>query len=329
MSRRDERIDNDPQVQAAARTLGIRAKAGLREAIVRAAEAKVVSWIDDLGEELAELDDLQRLILNRSGVRIVRINEDGDIAAVEKTYNRRVLPVQLELEFSQDTEALVFKNPSSDARSAAQLIAVVDARGDRRARAWFAERHEPSHVLCGDRGLGTVAFRRTITDRPEPIEQVVDAVAAVVGFWAPIVRPVLARELAKGDVLDAFDRTRAALAPDASIEASYRAFTRLCAHPLVLLRCDYAARRGDDDGRSIALRAKTVIFNAAADDAGVRVPVNYRVPSDSIIALAHSSGAAMHGDDDLRRWKDSKGRALDACKVRISTRGSWAALTPV
>lgn len=327
MSRHEQRVDSDPTVRAAAAALGIRTKFKLSDEIVRAAELKVAGWIDDLGEELSELDDVHRLVLNRCGIRVERIDEDSDIQRLESRYPRKALPAQLEFEFSRNTEALVFRNPSADGRSSSKFIAVVDARGDRRARAWFAERHEPSHILCEDPGAMVVS-RRTTVQRPEPIEQVVDAVAAVVGFWRPVVWPVLARELMRRNVLDAFDTTRSLVAPEASVEASYRAFARLCEFPLVMLRCTYGCRRRDVDGSSMALRATTIIYNSAAEELGIQVPPNFRIPADSIIHQAQSRAApALTDTDDLGRWRDSTGRSLPRCKVRVVALGSWAAIT--
>lgn len=326
MSRRDARIDNDRDVRAAAKTLGIRAKTNLRDEIVRAAERQVETWIDELGEHPKTLDEVHRLVLNFCGVRVERIDEDSDIKRVESTYEENVLPIQLEFEFSRDTEALVFKNPSTDGRSASRFIAVVDARGERRTRSWFAERHEPSHVLCGDKRMITV-FRRTQTVRPEPLEQVVDAVAASVGFWKPIVLPVLRRQLECMNVLDAFDRTRSIVALGASVEASYRAFARLCEFPVVLVRSSLATRKGDRSGRSLALRATTVVHNAAAETVGMRIPQNYRISPGSVIQRAHSNFGTLSADDDLGYWKDSTGRTLEPCRVHVIARDAWAAVT--
>lgn len=328
MSRRDDKIDGDPTVQAAAKALRIRSNRGLMDAITRASEAQVAGWIDDLGEELTDLDDVHRLVLNGCGIRVERIRGDEDIARIEDRYKRRALPVQLEFEFSRDTEALVFRNAEADAKSSSKYVAVVDARGDRAARAWFAERHEPSHILCKDPGASAVS-RRTPLRRAEPIEQVVDAVAAAIGFWEPIVKPVLTEELARrSDILDAFDQARQRLAPEASVECCYRAFVRLCDFPLVVLRSSQATRR---DGTSRALRATTIIHNQRAAAIGLQVPHNYRIPADSIITHVHDGYflGARTEVDDLRRWKDSTGKALPPCRVSVTARGSWSALVPM
>jgi hypothetical protein len=325
VNRRDDRIDADAAVQAAARALKIRARRGLADAITHAAEAQVARWIDDLGDDVESLEDVHRIVLNFTGMRIERVERDEDIGRIASRYGRRAIPAQLEFEFARDTEALVFQNSAADARSSSRLIAVVDARGDRALRAWFGERHECAHLLCKDPSAGSV-YRRTTTKRPEPIEQVVDAVAANIGFWRPVVEPVLAKELSIHNVLDAFARTRQTIAPAASIEACYRAFTRLCPFPLVVVRCSEGCRRDDGIGISSTLRATTVIQNQLAGSAGMFVPYNYRIPDDSVIRRSRAGRAAIEGFDDLGRWTDSRGHTLEPCRVRIISRPPWAAI---
>jgi hypothetical protein len=148
------------------------------------------------------------------------------------------------------------------------------------------------------------------------------------------VKPVLLAHVASGiDLLDAFDKTRIELAPGASREASFRAFTNLLPHPIVVLWCDYDCRAedrrpGGSPSRSLALRAKTVIRNGAADAVGMQIPNNYRIPTDSVIAHASRGSWANVAteSDDLGRWRDSKGRTLARCPVKVTARGKWAAI---
>lgn len=332
MSRESKRIDQDPEVRAIADALGLRGP-DLKAKICGAAVERVIRRMDALRIDPERLDDVQTLVLDLTRLRILRIDVDEDLERFSSRLKQDhpALPVQLEFEFARNTEALVYRNGRADPR-AASYTAVVDARGARRFRAWFAERHEPAHLLIPDPANRT-AWRRTTVERPEPVEQVVDEIASRVGFWEPIVLPVLRGALAsEPSVLDAFDATREALCPGASQEASYRAFTRLTPFPLCMLRVDLACRKGDpenDDG-SLALRARTVLWNHAADEARIRVWPNFRIPAHSVIHDARDDvfGRTHEGDDDLAEWRTESGQPLARFRrpVRVTARGFWATI---
>lgn len=318
-------IDQDPAFRRIAKRMGITASRDLRSLIADAAVRRVEHWMDELGVRPTSLDDVQSLVLNQTGITIERVQFDSDLARVASSYKgeHQALPVQLELEFTKETEALVFRRPAA----AKRFLAVVDARGHRAYRAWFAERHEPSHLLIEDPSANVV-WRRTTVKRPEPVEQVVDEVASRVGFWAPIVWAELhAAGSRLGRRLEAFAAAYSAIAPGASREAAYRAFCRLTQEPLVLLRVDYGARRSGDS-TSYALRAQTVIDNDAARKSGLRIWRNYRIPVHSVIHEALSAGGFYSEVDDLSRWRSSSGTSLPRRRVLVTASGSWVAIEP-
>jgi hypothetical protein len=308
----------------------------LREQICAAGIEQVRRWMDDARVEPATLNDVQRVVLNRTGVKLERIETDEDLVRIGGNYQKQMpaLPRQLAFEFAKDTEALVFQRKDVDARSASRFVAVVDARGSRKWSAWFAERHEPCHIIIPDRSSASQPWRGTPSERPAPFEQVVDTLAAAIGFWEPMVRPVLLASLARNEhLLDAFDETRGLLAPDASREASYRAFARLSPFPLVMLRVALRCRKRDpaNENASLALRVQTLIWNEAAEAAGMLAPLNYRIPAHSVIMNAESDfyGTTHTEVDDLGRWSDSRGRRLAARIVNVSARRSWVTMWPV
>jgi hypothetical protein len=323
------RIDRDPEVRQIAKALGV-GGSDLRGQLTAYAVEKVRRHMDRFGIEPQTLDHVHEAVLDLTRVSVKRVENDGELRRLSADFKNK-LPVQLEFEFGRNTEALVVREPEADPRSPS-FTAIVDARGDRRWRAWFAERHEPVHVLLPDPS-GKVAWRRTTAERPEPVEQVIDAAAATVAFWEPLVGPALIVALGRGtSVLDAFDRVRRALSPDASVEASYRAFARLVRFPLTLVRTGFGCRRSDPKNkeRSYALRAVTVIRNGPAEEAGIEVWQNFRIPAHSVLHEAQSAAieTTMVQDDDLNAWRTEGGRALSSRPraVRISVRGSWATI---
>lgn len=332
------RIDADADVQAIARGLGITQRTGLAEAIRDATVGKVESILAKLKIEPRSIAELRDVVHHASGLQVVRIESDDDLEIAQKKYapELRGLPKQLAFEFAKDTEALVVRRPRRDSLSNNKFIALVDARGERSNRAWFGEWHEATHTLVPD-PANNLVLRRTRLERPEPVEQVIDLTAASIGFWSPIVKPVFDAQLATGvDILDALDRARIQVAGDASRGAAFRTLSNFVPTPVIILWVDYGCRAGDTKpdgtpGRSFALRAKSVIRNEAAVASGMNVPVNFRIPTDSIITqaanLSWSTPLVEH--DDLSRWKDSTGRALRRGPVKVTARGQWAAIEAV
>ncbi len=332
MARSGEIVDRDEEVRRIAKILGV-AGPGLTAKLCAAAVNKVARHMERFDIVPATLEDVHGVVLNLTGVKIERVENDGDLKRISQKYAKKQVAagVQLEFEFARNTEALVFRDDTADAHRPA-FTALVDSRGDRGYRAWFAERHEPAHLLIPDPS-GKVAWRRTTAERPEPLEQVVDAIAARVGFWESIVRPVLEQAIREErSVLAGLDRTRATLAPKASREASYRAFVSMLPFPLTIVRAEVARRRGDRDNRegSQCLRATQVIWNDAAERAGTVVWQNFRIPSHSILHDAHECqrGAMYRSQDDLSAWRTESGRALSsrALAVEVCARGTWATI---
>lgn len=328
------RIDADADVRAIARGLGIVQGRNLAEEIRAITVGRIESLLEDLRYEPTSLEELREVVHNHAGLRVVRITSDEDLAVAQRDFANelRGLPKQLAFEFANDTEALVLRRDQRDRLSNSRFVALVDARGDRENRAWFGEWHETGHTLIPD-PANNLVLRRTRRERPEPVEQVVDLVASAIGFWAPIVKPVLTRNLAGSDVLVAFEKTREELVTRSSREAAFRAFCNMLTTPTVIVWVDYDCRaadkrRGGNPMRSYALRAKTVIRNSAAIELGMNVPENFRIPDHSVIALAanDASASAMRQHDDLGRWRDSSGRALPARPVSVTTWGRWAAI---
>lgn len=323
------RVDSDPAVRAVAQRMGIRAQTQLAREICH-------NTIDSLQEEMnrfgmvpKSLDDVLEIVSGLRGIEFVHVENDVDLSRIEADLAKEMpaLERQLSFEFRDSTEAVVLRRVASHARSTRRYLAVIDARGHRSAKAWFGDRHEAVHVLLPD-DSNQQLFRRTSAERPEPFEQVVDFTASQLGFWPPLVVGPLRAILQTGtDILDAFERTRVMLAPRASMESAFRAFAQYVAEPLLIIWSDYTTRR-DGDPSSLALRVRVVIANDAAIATRLFIPDNYRIPAHSVIVASCGAPwtAAVADNDSLERWRDSAGRRLAQLAVKVTARGSWAAL---
>ncbi len=327
MSKNDDRIDADPVVRQIATAMGSRATRNLKDDIVARAVGRVERWMKEASVEPERLDDVHDLICNMTRVKIVRVNNDYELERAKAELPPAV-PVQLDLEFGAETEAVVVKRDGADHRGS-QFIAIVDARGNRASRAWFAERHEPSHLIIPDKGAGAI-WRRTKAERPEPLEQVVDAVASAIGFWPDLVRRQITASRSDAEtLLEALEHSHMMLAPGASKASAYLALIAHVEHPTLVVWSDVAPRRGKViDPSTYALRIQTILANDAARRHGLTIWENFRVPPDSAIAIARGDAlGTLHVQmDNLARWPTTSGRPLPSATVHVTARAGWATI---
>jgi hypothetical protein len=322
-------VDRDPAVRALAERLGVRVHSGLAGEIRRVVIDSVERQFADYGIEPRTLDEVLEVTAQLHGMEFVHVEDDSDFDRIESNYGAELpaLERQLSFEFRDSTEAVVIRRRPRDPRSGSRYLAVVDARGERANKAWYGARHEAVHVVVPD-DANKQMYRKTRAERPEPFEQVIDHIASRLGFWQPIVGPVLQECLrTSADVLDGFERARAALAPRASKEACYRAFAELVREPLLIVWTDVATKKNGDP-RTAAQRVRTVIANDAARKTGLFIPENYRVPPHSVMAQSFGAPWAMPARDvdRLDRWTSSSGGRLAAVAVEVVARGRWAAM---
>jgi hypothetical protein len=106
-----------------------------------------------------------------------------------------------------------------------RYLAVIDARGERAARAHFTAWHEITHLLLHPPKLAFPNFRRTppqVEIEKDPLESGMDHVAGRLAFYPPFHRPALEQAIAVEGGLSfrALDLARETAAPSASLFAT-------------------------------------------------------------------------------------------------------------
>jgi hypothetical protein len=101
-----------------------------------------------------------------------------------------------------DTEGLLIDNPKPG-KGGRDYLVIVDARGPRKARAYFTAWHELAHLLLYPRKQAVFeGFRRAPTPEAklkDPVESAVDHIAGLLAFWEPLFKPALLKA-ASGDL---------------------------------------------------------------------------------------------------------------------------------
>lgn len=332
------RLDQEPQVSALAHDLGIRGQGSLLNKIRRYALEQVRQHLSNWPSVIDSLEDLQRVLCNALSLKIEYVHRDEDLTRIAMEYRfsdgqRR----SLDREFNDDgTEGWLISHPDRQPGDR-RYVAIVDARGSRASRAFFTAWHEVTHMIVTPPQLSFDGFRRAIPvdKKKDPVESVVDAVAASLAFYEPIVRPVLEDQLCLDSVLTpaGIERIRQKIAPEASFQATANALVGLVEKPVVFVRIEprfkKSQRRPDgsrhrtpgsgDDLPSPPLRVISVVPSASAREAGLGIFPNIRVPERSVLSRAYRSvvDIDLSANEDQSWWETSSDGPLEARPLRV------------
>jgi hypothetical protein len=262
---------------------------------------------------------------------------DEDLESIITKYVRlgEIAFLALRSGFDQGKFGTLMQRRHIDATSHDRYVAIIDCRGDKAHRRFFTRWHEIAHLLTSTRQI-LLPFNRS--PERDPVEQVIDIVAAEVGFYPPLFVPILRQELGSRELtFDVVEQVRESACPEASFQSTLSACVRHAPHPTLLVEATLGLKR--DEERALAqsslfpaeaptpkLRAVTVIPNDAARASGLRIHSNMRVPEESVMYFDISRDADTveeHvGPENLAIWTDSVGNHLEAQPVRIQARRS-------
>ncbi len=329
------RLDDEPDVIALAAELGLRGRANMVEAIVEYCMARVGGWVD--GEKrVSSIDDLEKLVARRLGIVFEEVWTDADLDAVIRKYVKLGDPVFAYLKHDLDgsTFGATYRRSAAAADAPDRLIAVIDCRGEKGARRFFTRWHEIAHFLVETKHTGKAVHRST---ELEPLERLMDLIAARVGFYEPIFGPVFDEEMARHPRLSfgVVEAVRRNGFEDASFQSTLFACQRRLATPVVYL--EVARAHKADAAREIRqgaqwlfeeakpealVRAVKVIPNDAAKEEGLVIHENMRVPPSSVIhgLFENEATGECSGQENLNTWDHSGGKRLADREVWVEAK---------
>ena len=333
-------LARDPKVVKLAKDLGLDWRGDCLASIRNYALAQVEDIKRGSPIEIANLDILRLMVADKFRAKLEFIHEDADIERIAARHAgfHSLLRQRLIAEFLHDgTEGITLERDPWDPRFF-RYLAVVDARGERAARAYFTAWHELAHLLVYPEQLPFPGFRRTTTTerQKDPIESVVDHVAGRVAFHPPLFEPALARAMADrgGLNFDALEAARVAAAPSASLFATAMGSVQVVGTPAVFVTAEMALKaeerrfsQGPQQTFAFAaatveakLRVTTVAPNDPAATSALAIRRNMRVPTESVLAQAHASSfdVTLAADEDQGWWETSRGGALTPCPIRVA-----------
>jgi hypothetical protein len=310
-----------------ARALGIQVATSAVDTVLAFCETRVAEYAARYS--CASLDDLRLATANALQTRPVTVTTDAEVADLKATYVARREPgfATIDGDLAPDvygqTVRLLHRQPGER-----PFVSVIDARGDKVARACFTEWHEYAHLLTMTDPTRAMFQRSHGTMRP-PEEALMDKIAARIGFFDPFFVPHLPQSL----TIESIAAFRAAVCPTASWTSLFTAISRVWPVPVITVRAEMqvkAALRVPAGQGSFGFfspptgefRAVQTIGNEPARLAGFRVHQNMRVPASSVIYRAFAGSGAEEGHEGLEQWETSNDGPLAAWPVYVIARAS-------
>lgn len=318
------RFNQHPQFVELARQLGLPTEGDCAARLIEYAVTRAAAYLKDFPTETLAM--FQSLVANRLGVKIEWLHSKADIHRLEEKY-RTFCPdikVLLRAEFVLgETEGVTLEG-EPDRPGGHRFLAVVNAMGAKNPRAYFTSWHEIAHLLIHPMGVPLEAVRRYSLPedrKKDPVEQLVDQIAARLAFFSPFFEPALQQGIDKygGFGFKAIEHARNMAVPKASLFASVLGSLAYCDRPLLFLSITPGLRKAEEKVLYSAqqplgffqpsfkaqARATRIIPNLYEHLKLFSIRENMRVPQRSVLMSAFESPVDVHliADEDQDWWE--------------------------
>ena len=331
------RLDHAAEIIELAGALGVEGP-GPVEGILDHCRRRIDGWVAEAGG-VAGIDALEALVTGRLQMVFEEIRADEDFDRLTEVYargKREFVFAGMRPSFDDAASpvyGLLVQRRNAGADAPDRYVAVVDCRGGKLARRFFTRWHEIAHRLTTQGDL----LEPVLRSEHDPIERLMDEIAAHVGFYSPIFDPAL-RQAGEGERLLRFGTVEGVIArafPAASFQATLFACIRRTTTPVVYLEAELKYKVGEerrlrsrqqtlfeDDPPVAKLRVGLTVPNQSAIDRGFRIMPNMRVPEGSVIHDLHADTTAEQAssEEDLGTWEFSDGNSLPDCEVWVEAR---------
>jgi len=307
------------QIQNIAKGLGLGGKSS-EEGIIAHCADQVNSLLQEIQVTPKTISQLLDVVAAKLGLGIKEIHSQNDIIALMRDFPPKKEPVMatISLELDEDTHAVVLHRSNREGWEQPYL-AIINCLGDHARRRYFSKWHEVVHLLLEGPQM-TFAFRRTKTsERQQPLERLVDRVAAHLAFYPSIFQPVLEDEIRAAGRLtfEGINRVRARLAPEASRQATTMACIHQSTHPVTYIRFAMGLKKAEQDmlnqptlfpGTATQpepkLRVKECVASPSAKNIRLEMFPNMSLSDSSTVSKVHVTGGDLTIEEDFSSWHD-------------------------
>lgn len=323
MGKREASTEDLMRLDAIAQHLKIKSRHpqnGFTEAVINACLRRIAPMVDKLlpcsGEQIA-LGLGKHLHLTFEEVR-----GPADVGDLLKRY----LKGKKELGFAQlpdelarpGVDALLFERMNAAEQDPDRWVAVLNLQ-DSDSKGYWNRFHELSHRIA-EPPQRILPFRRHQLEASNPVEALMDAIAAEFGFYEPAFRPLVEYQAKRSRLtFSVVDTLRGQFAPTASLLSTIKAVVKFWPQPAAVIVAEYRGRVGAPH-RDQALRVTPQGHNAGATDNALKFIPNMRVPLGSPVDVAYQTGQDQDEFERLEDWSTSEGKCLTALNVHTSAR---------
>ncbi len=250
------------------------------------------------------------------------VHGPDDVERLEKRY----LKGKNEIGFAQlrgelcrpGVDALLFERMYAEERAPDRWVAVLNLQ-ETAAKAYWNRFHELAHRIA-EPPQGILPFRRHQFEASNPVEALIDSVAAEFAFYGPAFRPIVER-LAKRNRLDfkIVEMITADYAPSASLLSTVKATVKHWPRPAAALTAEFRGRLNAPDVDQ-GLRVTPQGYNDTASVVGLAFFPNMRVPAGTPIDQAFQTGIAQDQSERLGEWVTSTGKRVTPLDAHTSAR---------
>lgn len=316
----------------------------LVQGIVEYCHQKIQDWVPS-AEEVGTIEDLEIIVCAHLNLTIIEVNTDAELDTVIKRYSDKgdlsFLLLRHDLDDSDTFAATIKHKVRKPGVVEESFVAIIDCRtAEKASRRFFTRWHEIAHLLTEHYQDEPIVFRSVKLVEKDPLERLMDRVAAKIGFYDPLFMPILRDEIEKDDrfSLQTIERIRGRYSREASFQATMIACISRLPFPGLYVEARMGLRKEERDQIDSAqltffpldppvekLRAVNVFPNAAAKNhPDFLIHQNMQVPADSVIARAYDVDSLIAGDfvgdENLDMWMHSNGIRLPSVPLRISAR---------
>lgn len=344
-------LDRTPEVLTMADALHLPKSARPVDDILAFCRERIAGWLRGR-RNMPSMTELEAIVCEKLQLVIEEFETDEELKAIIKKYCSmgEFAFAALADDFDDKTFATLLERSRATRQSRDRYVAVVDCRGAKGARRFFTRWHEIAHLLTLYRQL-ELPFHRS-RDGHDALERLMDKIAGDIGFYDPILRPVLNNEIVRGGGLtfEAIENVREQAFPQASFQSILKACVARVNRPVAYVEASMALKKAErvliakgqtEPVRSALprekLRAKVVLPNPSAQGL-IEIHRNMEVPRSSVIYRtffgddAFGEVSELLGLENLRDWKHSDGSSLPDRAVIVHARrfpgGVYAMIRP-
>jgi hypothetical protein len=331
------RIESSRKVQKLAWDLGLRGDGNVLDRVLAYCMLQIGTWADE--ERVATLADLEALACRRLNLEFEEIWSDDDIERLVRKYAEQgeFAFAYIRTAFDGETfgTALIRDNVAPGTKN---YVAFIDCRGPKAHRRYFTRWHEIAHLLTLPPQPGEPVNRSPLGRCP--VEQLMDKIAAVVGFYDPIFRPALEEHLTSGSLaFQVVEQIRREHCPTASFQSTLIACVRRAPVPAVYVEVAMGYKKEEAaqvyspqmtlfpvELPETRLRIQNATGNDEARRLRLRFDRNMEVPKTSVFArlfggeVDRGSSTDLSGYESLSTWLHSDGSRLGEADIFVQAR---------